>query len=434
MVDVAPFCALRYEHNKEKDISKYICPPYDVISPEARKKLVQASAHNVVQLELPSENGQDKYARARALLLKWEESNILQRDRVPSFYLLETTFRIQDPFAPKAKLKRYGVLLGLHLEVPGKGKVRPHERTLPKAKEDRLNLIKAVQTNTSPIYGLFFDPQKKWNKWVKKVIKSKPIVKGHEKKDLDHRMWKVDNENLIKGLKDLLKSKELFIADGHHRYEVAWAYKVARLKSQPRASLNQGWNSVMTYVCPMEEKGVLMLPTHRLVRSLHSVEEWTRHLEACFEIKKVASIHSIIKTLAAQKPKKGKRERIIGWVNCDGNFLLKLKKDISVDLCLAHRPAALRELDVVLLHDMVCGEAQGGSFLEEKEIVNTRDIQLIRKKTRDPQWVGFILSSAGVDALARVADAGEVMPPKTTYFYPKVPTGFTLMPLDQVLD
>ncbi len=430
MVDIAPFRALRYAGGKKgNDISKVICPPYDVISSEERAALIDKSATNIVQVELPSGAGREKYANARELLRSWQEIDVLQKDREPAFYLLETSFQIKDAFAPGSRLKRYGVLVALHMETPGRGAIHPHERTLPKAKEDRLSLLQSVQTNVSPIFGLFFDKKDQWSRWVRQVVKSAPISKGKEKSGLEHRMWKVDTPRLQNELKRLVRPKDLYIADGHHRYEVAWAYKEERLQAEPRAGLECGWHRVLCYVCPMEEAGLLMLPTHRLVHSTKTLSDWRTHLESFFDILPMEKFGDVVKLLA--KPRSDK-ERLIGWATRGGTYVLKLRKDISIDRCLSHRPAALKGLDVVLLHDLALGEAPEGEFLKEKEVIYTRDLLDIQKKTTaDTAWVGFLLSSPGVKAMANVASAGEVMPPKTTYFYPKVPTGFALMPLNQ---
>ncbi|MBV9080820.1 MAG: DUF1015 domain-containing protein [Elusimicrobia bacterium] len=429
MVDVAPFRALRFSPEKGNDISKYICPPYDVISPHEREELGKKFPQNVIHLELPAGDGDAKYANAAHLLSEWRGDALLLEDRKSSFYLLETTYKIDDPFAPKGQLKRYGVLTALRLEAPGRGHVHPHEKTLPKAKEDRLKLITALRTNISPIFGLFFDDQKKWPAWIGKIIKEKPLTVGKEHAALSHRMWKIHDPKVQGELRRLLGSKELYIADGHHRYEVSWAYNEGRLKEDPNAKMTAGSRRVMAYICPMEEKGLLMLPTHRLVKSNRSLDEWRTHLEQAFEIRKAKDMNAI---LAALKPE-GSRK--IGWVTANGHFLLSLRPDISLDRCLQHRPKALRELDVVLLHDLALGEASDSHFLAEKEIVFTRDVKGIETLTKkDRAWVGFMLGSPGVGSLARVAGAGEVMPPKTTYFYPKVPTGFTLMPLDQSIE
>ena len=427
MVDIAPFRALRLTSNKkEADISSFICPPYDVISPQQREAIERKHPENVVQLELPNGTPENKYRSAAEILKKFKEDLTLQEDRVASFYVLETTFRIKDSFAPDKQLKRYGVLSALRLEAPGKGAVHPHEKTLPKAKEERLNLITALKTDVSPIFGLFFDKKNAWNKWIKKVIKEKPISKGTEDKTLSHRLWKVESPALQKELRQLLKTKDLYIADGHHRYEVAWAYSEQRLKEEPSADREVGWRRVMAYICPMEEPGLLMLPTHRLIKSNNSVQEWRSHLETIFDITPVANMPVLIKELIASKT------RQIGWVFAGGKALLSPKKDVSLNVLLANRPEALRALDVVLLHDAALGEAIKPELLKDREIVFTRDLSaMVTTVDKDPSWVGFVLASPGVASLANVAGANEVMPPKTTYFYPKVPTGCTLMAKDQ---
>jgi uncharacterized protein (DUF1015 family) len=233
-------------------------------------------------------------------------------------------------------------------------------------------------------------------------------------------LWKIDDATLQKKLVGMLKGKELFIADGHHRYEVAWAYKESRLNGQPNADRSEAWNFVMTYICPMEEKGLLMLPTHRLVKSRRSFDEWEKHLRAFFDIKPVKDPAAIVKALSGAHS-----GRVLGWQTSRGSFLLSLKKDVAIDRCLSQRPDALKELDVVLLHDLALNDPA-------QEIIYSRDLAEIKSKIQsDPAWVCFYLASPGVESLARVSIAGEVMPPKTTYFYPKVPTGFTMLALDQ---
>lgn len=429
MVDIAPFRALRLKSEKKgADISSFICPPYDVISPHQREALETKYPHNVVQLELPKGMEGEKFRNAAQILNGLKSSATLQEDRVASFYVLETTFRIKDAFAPDKPMKRYGVLSALRLETPGKGAVHPHEKTLPKAKEERLNLITALQTDVSPIFGLFFDKKKAWNKWVKKVIKQKPLALGNEDKSLTHRLWKVESPLLQKELRALLKTKELYIADGHHRYEVAWAYSEQRLKENSSAELDAGWRRVMAYICPMEEPGLLMLPTHRLIKSKHTVEEWRAHLLTHFDMAPVTNMSAMIKEL------NGAKSRKIGWVFAGGKVMLTPRTDVSLDVILAGRPEALRALDVILLHDVALGETLKPDFLKEREIVFTRDLAGMESLVeKDPSWVGFVLASPGVESLARVAGANEVMPPKTTYFYPKVPTGFTLMAKEQCI-
>lgn len=429
MVDFAPFRALRFSSKSAKsDVSSFICPPYDVISPHERERFAQRKAPNVIELELPLGSDQEKYASAGRILNRWKQDALLQEDRHSSYYLLETTFRIKDAFAPQKAMKRYGVLGALKLEVPGKGSVHPHEKTLPKAKEDRLHLLTALQANVSPIFGLFFDPEKKWAKWVKKATKGKPLAQGREHKDLSHRLWKIDSEPLQKELRSLVQSKDLYIADGHHRYEVAWAYRESRLQKDSSADLGAGFRRAMTYICPMEEQGLLMLPTHRLVKSSRTLSEWMAHLQTMFNILPVKNMAAVIKAVS------NKKQRAIGWANSKGLFLLTPREDLSLDRCMQNRPGALCALDVVLLHDLALGEVSAPGFLTDKEIIFTRDLkglELLPKK--DAAWVGFVLGSPGVASLARVAEANEVMPPKTTYFYPKVPTGFTVMPLEQTI-
>ena len=427
MVDIAPFRALRFATDKKKnDVTRNICPPYDVISPAERAAMGKRFPKNVIHIELPAGEGDDKYTNAARVLEDWRAEGVLKDDEEAAFYLLETVYKISDAFAPKTKLKRYGVLTGLKLETPGKGRVRPHEKTLPKAKEDRLKLVTALQTTVSPIFGLFFDKAKKWQGWVSKATKQKPLIVGKEHANLSHRLWRIDDKKLQTELRKLLSAKDLYIADGHHRYEISWAHAENRLQKEPHAPMTAGWRRVMAYVCPMEEKGLLMLPTHRVIKSNRRLSEWREHLANVFDIKPVKNMNAILDVLR-------KKTGVIGFATKEGKFLLTIRKGVSIDRVLQHRPKALRALDVVVLHDLAMGEASNEGFLAEKEIVFTRDIRDIEKRTKDDSTVAFLLASPGVASLARVAEAGEVMPPKTTYFYPKVPTGFTMMSLEQTI-
>jgi hypothetical protein len=169
------------------------------------------------------------------------------------------------------------------------------------------------------------------------------------------------------------------------------------------------------------------------VKSSKSFDEWKAHLGNFFKIVPAKNLEAIVKALSEpQSSSEKKSGRQIGWITGRGSFFLKLRSDISIARCLGGRPPALTELDVILLHDLAMGETSQPPFLREKELIYTRDLKEMKSRIQDnPAWVGFLLASPGVQSLARVASANEVMPPKTTYFYPKVPTGFTLMSLEQ---
>ena len=196
-----------------------------------------------------------------------------------------------------------------------------------------------------------------------------------------------------------LKSKDLYIADGHHRYEVSWAYREQRLAADSSAVNEAGFRRVMTYVCPMEEPGLLMLPTHRLIRSVHTVQEWREHLSQYFTFEPVASMAALVKVLSAPS------KRQIGWVHGEGIELMSIKPGLSAEQLMPARPAALRALDVVLLHDVAMGESVKPDFLRDKEIIFTRDLGGMKTLAdKEPLWTGFVLGSPGVGSLSKVAE------------------------------
>ena len=217
MAEIKPFCGVRYVG---KDISKLVCPPYDIISQKEKNELKRNSRFNLVSIELPDQyKKKNKYKNAGFLLKDWLQKGILKQDLEKYFYLYEQCFK------DKGKSKsRKGFFAALELENPHKGAVKPHEKTLSKPKEDRLNLIREVKANISPIFGLFNDDNKSVVKLCDTISSQKYTSYAKDENGVIHKLWKVEDKPGINLLKKALKSQNIFIADGHHRYETAWNY------------------------------------------------------------------------------------------------------------------------------------------------------------------------------------------------------------------
>src|SRR3989339_442650 len=254
MAKIKPFHGIRY---KDGDISKFICPPYDIISAPEKERLKKSSAANLVRIELPdAAGGCNKYQSAARLFNDWRAKNVLLEDKTPALYFYEQTFADKG-----RKMTRRGFFAALGLENPHKGNIKPHEKTLAKPKEDRLKLIRAVRANISPIFGLFNDPKKRIVTLAKDISRAKPLSSAKDKDGVTHRFWKLEDRETIACIQNMLDNQNIFIADGHHRYETAWNYSQERKKKDKKFSKDAGYNFVLVFLCPMEDPGLSIWPT-----------------------------------------------------------------------------------------------------------------------------------------------------------------------------
>jgi uncharacterized protein (DUF1015 family) len=422
MVNIAPFRALRYR-NGGPDLSRLICPPYDVISESEQHDLSDLSPQNFVHVELPLGEPAARAENAAACLSRWKHEKILEMDDAPAFYILESTFKA--PGGEKLH-RRTGFFCALGLEEPGKGSIHPHERTLPKPKVERLKMLEALKMNTSPVFGFFLDAESLWLKSARDWMQEKPAARARETSGVEHRLWAVTDPQRIKTLSDHLQSKELFIADGHHRYEVAWAYHQERMKDA-RGGIPGG--RILAYLCAMEDPGLLLLPIHRFVRSPLPQNEWNARIKASFDVRPADSLDSLLKSISEEKTRPG-RGHGLGLYGWGQYYFLQLKKDADPSLLKEHYPESLWGLDAVVLEATLISETRDPASHPGWEVSFTSQPgELVSRVKAEPGSMGFFLAPMGVDEVAVVARTGQVMPPKTTFFYPKAPAGFVLYEL-----
>jgi len=422
MVNIAPFKALRYR-NGGPDLSRLVCPPYDVISESEQHDLSGLSPHNFVHVELPLGDPLARAESAAACLNRWKHEKVLEKDDTPAFYILESTFKA--PGGEKL-YRRVGFFCALGLEEPGKGSIHPHERTLPKPKAERLKMLETLKTNTSPIFGFFLDAENLWLKSARDWMQEKPVARAREISGVEHRLWAVTDPVRIKTLSEFLTSKELFIADGHHRYEVGWAYHQERMKD---ARGDRAGDRILAYLCAMEDPGLLLLPIHRFVRSPLPQNEWNARIKASFEVRPADSLDNLMKSLSEEKARPGRRPSLglYGWGQY---YFLQLKKDADPSVLKERVPEPLWGLDAVVLEAYLISETRDPASHPGWEIAFTNQPGELTSRVRsEPGTMGFLLAPTGVDEVAAVARTGQVMPPKTTFFYPKAPAGFVLYEL-----
>lgn len=404
MVDVSPFKAIRYNGNRFNNLSNLISPPYDVISVPEYDKLIKRHDNNIVRVELPLARGkQDRYEIAAQLWKRWQSQRLLTEDKEPAYYGYEQRFSVGN----QAYFRR-GFFGALKLERPGKGKIRPHERTFPKHKEDRLRLMRATHANISPIFGIFFDRQKQVQKLLNKRMAEKPLVVSRDDKGVTHRLWKWSDAEAKKIIGNVLKAEEVLIADGHHRYETAWNYSQERLGKERSGSRKNAYRYVMTFLCPLGDPGLVIQPTHRAVRYSASVDEWENRIGSQFELEKLATLSELLTKL------RGTKDAAAMGMILEGGKLFWLKPQSSA-IGLPVVPLHERILKDVPLENISYGQ-------------DPRD--LVQNLQRGETSAVFVLPPPDKEAFARICRAGRLLPQKSTYFYPKLATGLVMRSLD----
>lgn len=400
MADILPFRAFHYGSDRLRIVSRLVCPPYDVISPEEHKRLLKAHGENFVKVELPSGPPADKYRRAAKIWKRWLGSGVLARDSSPAFYVYEASFR--SPRTGRRMVRR-GFFAALRVVPWGRG-VHPHEKTLPTHKADRLKLFKAMGVQPSSIQVLFDDPAGKGARFLRKAGLRKPWVDYSDPSGVRHRVWRVSDPAETEALRSALKRSEVVIADGHHRYETSRAFGAWARRRWGRRSPASGY--VMAYFSPVDDPGLEILPTHRAVgwdkRRFVRLEKWGTLIP--------------VKNLAALEPLMDGRSsggtREVG-VYRRGNYFRYRMTKVPPSL----RGGALARLAVGCLH---AGALDG---LGKEDFFFTRNPrEAVRVADATDGWA-FFLAPTDLRQVMEVSTSGRVMPPKSTYFYPKIPSG-----------
>ncbi len=413
--DFRPFKSWRY-NLKQVSLAKVIAPPYDVISGAQRDGLYERSPFNVIRLILGKEP--DFYNQARERWKAWRDQGVLAQDPRPALYLYEQTF--DHPFTGKA-FSRLAVVGVLKLEEPDA--VFRHETTFAGPKRDRLSLLEKVKTNLSPIFGLYTDPEKTTAKlWS--AYKTKPaLFEAKDDQGVVHRGWAIENKEDQEKLRQILSREKILIADGHHRYETALEYKKQMQKLNPSPG-EAPYDFVMTALVASEDEGLLVLPTHRVIKSLapSSRREFVERLQKYFDLAPLPG-EKLFEMLDAQPV----QERYFGLVlGSDGSFLMRLKDRAAIRSHLPKgKPNIWYEIEVNLLSHFIFDVLWGVS--EEKRLGVIEYTHFDKEATQSVQSgkaeAAFLLRSPTVDTVRELAYAGERLPQKTTYFYPKLASG-----------
>ncbi|MEI6447496.1 MAG: DUF1015 domain-containing protein [Actinomycetes bacterium] len=415
---VEPINALHYDLAKTGGLQPVIAPPYDVIDDSERADLLSRSPHNIVAIDLPK--GDDPYAAAAGQLAEWIESGALTRDDEPAVWAVEQTYSAPGS---GAKLVRKGFLARIEVEEYGPGKVRPHERTHAGPKEDRLRLTRATKTNLSPIFALYDDPTGIAERALDSATASEPWGEATGYDGAETRVWRVAEPEVVAAVCQVATDSELLIADGHHRYETARVHA-----DEPDAPA--GARFTLAYLVALQDPGLVVFPTHRLVDGL-TEEDWAALDEAIAENFDVVELDEPLEPSGEG----GERVQITLLDSRDGSAkLLTLRDPAIAEQLLPDRSAAYRELDTGVLEALLLRGALGiteervdhlDGFGYARDLITA--VQAVASGERD---AAFLMGPTPVTRIRAVAEAGEYMPPKSTYFFPKIPTGILLNPLE----
>ncbi len=436
MAEIIPFRGLRYNPSRVGDLGAVMAPPYDVISAQRQRALHTRHPFNVVRLirgrPRPDDDERDNvYTRAAGELHRWQAEGVLVRDEEPSIYLYRQHYRLPEEGVERV---RDGFIALVRLEEFGRG-VLPHESTLSGPKADRLRLMAATRANLSCIFSLYSDPADAIGAALRLPAERRPAVDVTDDDGVRHVLWPVSDAEVISRVVAAMADKRVFIADGHHRYETALAYRDRRRAEGGEHTGREPFDYVMMYFTAMEDTGLSILPTHRLVHSLNGFdpEGFLEALETHFEIMPFESEEAML--FAMQDL--GQRDNTFGMYlqGFYKSFVLRLRDDPDTRAALARRgPEVLTGLDVTVLHDLVLEDTlhiDRQAQLEKRNLDYLTDVRTAIESVREQDYhVAFILNPTRVEQVKAVAEAGIRVPQKTTYFYPKLLSGLVINTLE----
>jgi uncharacterized protein (DUF1015 family) len=417
MAEIQPLRALHYDTTVVGSLADVTAPPYDVIDAEQRAALLARSPHNIVAIDLPT-GDPDPYAAAASLLETWQLQGALVRDSQPAIWAHAQEYTGPDGH----RLTRRGFFCRVRIEEYGPGRVRPHERTHPGPKEDRLRLTRATRANVSPIFSLYSDPTRAAWAALEPATAQPPWGEVADAEGTTHRLWRVSDAEAIAAVQAATRDAELLIADGHHRYETMQAYA--------RELGGEGEHRyILMCLVALEDPGLTVFPTHRLIGGLGEDRRrlLREALERDFEIAEVP-----VEEIA---PPADEGPLQLGYLDGhhDRALRLTLKDQAIADAALPKRSQAYRHLDTGVLEALVL---KGPLGLDDEDISHLRGLFYARSTEEALRLVragdydaAFFMRPTPVTQVRDVAAAGENMPPKSTFFFPKLLTGLLLNPL-----
>lgn len=416
MPEIIPFKGIFYNQEKIKDLEKVVAPPYDVISSEAQDKYYDSHPHNIIRLifgkESPSDNKlNNQYIRAGRLFKAWLRKKILIEDKNPSFYPYNLDYQI---FERRKRLS--GFIALIKLEDFAQGKVFPHEKTLSPAKDYCLEALRACRANFNPVFSLYQDKSSQIEKILREGMKSFPLIEVRDENKTRHRLWAVSEQSKISLIKREMRDKLIFIADGHHRYETALRFSQELAKREKSPSQKEPYNYLMMFFTNMDGRGLTILPAQRLIRKIKR-----------FKMGKIAQSFEIEIIGFGKSNELKQRERMFEEMRELGRkkIVFGMYKGGSKYYLLILRDEFKKErLDVKILHNLLINDILE---VEEEDVDYLKDEEKAISLVREGEYRAVLFHNpTRINDIGRVARSGGIMPPKSTYFYPKLLSGLVM--------
>lgn len=431
MERILPFKAVRYNKNVVGDLSAVVAPPYDAISESQQKELYEDHPFNVVRLECGTKGDEDyeaesRYARSADILNEWMYSGVLVPDKQPAVYVYGQEFELDG--------KQYsykGLVCLVRLDEFEKGTVLPHEETLSKAKTDRFNLMMACGANFSAVSSLYIDQDKKVSDIVAENTQQPPESSVKTDDGVVHRIWSITDSETIEKLQVYFKDKQLFIADGHHRYEAAINYRDTLREINPDYTGEELYNYVMMFLADMDDIEGLVFPTHRLVKNVvgYSEQGFLSQIEEAFTVEKIFA-ENVVETVKKKLDANTEMPSFAMYTGKDYFYLLKLKDYGFADKVGEGKSKTLRHLGVTVLHTLVLGKGFGLTDSDLKNhtyLTYSHDFAEATREVKNGNFqCSIMLNPVKIHEIKDISLANEKMPQKSTYFYPKLITGLIM--------
>ena len=432
MAEVHPIRGLHYNQALLNHWADDGCPVYDIISPQQQEELYLRSEYNFVRLEYGRELPQDtttdnRYTRARTTLERWLEKSVLVADKTPAIYLYDQYFTHRG-----REYKRRGLIARVRLEEWDKMVIRPHEGTMAEPRADRLNLLRALQANTSSILALFEDRGRHIASLLAAQEQGEPLLNLRKIDGEGHRVWAITDPEVIGQIQSYLAEESLYVADGHHRYESALAYQRQQVVSSSSSLGEAGFNFVMMTLVDFTDPGLLVLPPHRLVRGIAkpALRELMPNLKIFFDIEELPlNVSAVWEQVDSRFNEANGVRLIVGGLGVGRLFLLSLRDPAAISPMVPYFHSDLyKNLDVSVLDHVILEKFLGLSGDAQSQLLGysyDREDAMNRVLAQEYQ-LAFLLKPIKIETIKAIADIRERMPRKSTHFYPKLPAGLVI--------
>jgi len=436
LAEIRAFKGILY--NEEKvNLERAVAPPYDVISPREQGKYYNLSEYNVIRLilgkEYPGDNAvNNKYTRAATFFQEWLREGVLREDEKPAIYLYQQEYSLKTG----ERKRRIGFIALAKLEDFDTGKIFPHERTEPKTKIDRLNLLRACKAHFCQIFALYSDPRRGIDHILEAKAKEQPIIDVRDEDGARHKLWRINEQKTIDKIVQIIKDKALYIADGHHRYETALNFRNEMRKKFPE--LTEVYDYVIMMLVNMDGEELTILPIHRVVRNIKELNfhKLLQKIEEFFDLQILQfnrANETIQREKFLEKLREKRKDRTFGMYWGDKYYLLTVREEKTIDEILGPgHSAEWKKLDVITLHNLLFGRILGlkKTYLEDSIKYTIYEEEAIEFINRGEYQIAFFLNPTKINQIKKIANNREIMPQKSTFFYPKLLSGLVMYKLE----